>query len=352
MTPTSINYDVINRGAYKVNHVLRTPATVYEFGQSVLFQPGVSTHEDFTTYNYAAGGITLPHEALRGTDPNRRSYGHSFDENHIASIYLFDEFVFNLQAAEHRVEGETDLTKPWSVDQRLIYLVAKAREEWQLGQKIVVEKAVWDAILTGKFSTLNGGDQVFPLSDDLLGLSGANLYTKPIETIVDACTAILNKGGAMPTSIVFNPGDWTRLIGTDKFTKLLDNRRILDNEVGSDAANVNGLARVGYINVPGFGTLTAYTYIGSYDDDGDRTYFLPQGSALLHNGAIGRLDHCGVYVNNGMVQEKVGVDVYAHLYKRDRGVLVDTMIQMQSAPCPVVTAIDRYGVITGIPASA
>lgn len=346
ISPTSIDYDVINRGAYRINAVIRNSVPVARFGQRVLFGATArSTSDDFMTYNYAKHGVVLPQEVLRGADPNRRNYGQSFDENHIASAYFFDEFAFNIQNAEHRVEGETDLTRPWSVEQRLMYLVAASGQEWELGLDAKIEELVWDIIFTGKFSVRNGGEQAFPVDDSLLGISGANLATDPAKTLSDACLKLLGKGARI-TEIIFNPEDWARLLSKEPFYQMLDNRRFFGSTVESEAVDEDGYAVVGFINIPGIGTTKCATYAG-LDTEGN--YHLPKGSAVLHNGPIGFIGNCGVYVNLGNVQGKEGIKRYTFLYPHARGALVDSMVQHQSAPCPVLTAIDRYGVMTSIP---
>ena len=345
-TATTINYDVVNRGVYKLQSVIRKEYPVFTYGQDVLFGgPKQSTAEDFISYNYSENGVIIPKEALRGGDPNRRNYGSSFDENHIASLFFFDELVFNAKKAENRVAGETDLTKPWTIEQRLIYLVSEAQDGWMAGVKKGIEKAVWDVILTGKFTTRNDGEQAYPVSDELLGISGANLITNPTGTLKDACLKLIHEG-ISPARIIFNPTDWDKLINSDKFLKLLDNRNYMGSTVESSQIS-NGAALVGVLNVPAVGRVNAYTYAGV--DDG--TYYLPQGKAVvLGHNPIGSVCNCGVYVNMGDFQGKAGLESYAYLWGKSAGVMVDTMLQLEAAPCPLLTAINGYGVITGIPA--
>lgn len=345
-TATTINYDVVNRGVYRLQSVVRKEYPVFTYGQDVLFGgPKMSTAEDFASYNYSEKGVVIPKEVLRGADPNRRNYGSSFDENHIASLFYFDEFVFNVENAKNRVAGETDLTKPWSMEQRLIYLVSEAQSDWMAGVKKAIEKAVWDVILTGKFTTRNGGEQAYPVSDDLLGITGSTLITNPTGTLKDACLKLIHKG-ISPARIIFNPADWDKLVNSDKFLKLLDNRNYMGSTVESSQIS-NGAALVGVINVPAVGPVNVFTYAGA--DDG--TYYLPQGKAVvLGHNSIGSICHCGVYVNMGDFQGKAGLESYAYLWGDSRGAMVDTKLQVEAAPCPLLTAIDGYGVITGIPA--
>lgn len=346
-TATTINYDVVNRGVYKLQSVIRKEYPVFTYGQDVLFGgPAMSSAEDFLSYNYSEKGIVIPKEALRGADPNRRNFGMAFDENHIASLFFFDEFVFDAEKAKNRVPGEVDLTKPWSVEQRLIYLVSQAQDEWMAGVKKAVESAVWNVILTGKHTVRNGGEQAFPVSDDLLGLAGSTLITNPTGTLKDASLELIHQG-VFPSRIIFNPTDWTNLVNSDKFLKLLDTRNYFGSSVESSQIS-NGAALVGIINVPAVGRVYAYTYAGA--DDG--TYYLPQGKAvILGSNPIGYVGHCGVYVNMGDFQGKAGLESYAYLWGESRGAMVDTMIQFEAAPCPLLTAINGYGVITGIPSA-
>ena len=132
----------------------------------------------------------------------------------------------------------------------------------------------------------------------------------------------------------------------NKFLKLLDNRNYMGSTVESSQIS-NGAALVGVLNVPVVGRVNAYAYAGV--DDG--TYYLPQGKAVvLGHNPIGSVCNCGVYVNMGDFQGKAGLESYAYLWGKSAGVMVDTMLQLEAAPCPLLTAINGYGVITGIPA--
>ena len=349
---STINYDVINRGAYQIPSVIRTSEPVFDYGQRVLFGKGPRTAQDFLTYNYRKKGIIIPQEAIRGADPNRRNYGSSFDENHIASLYFFDEFVFNAQAAENRVAAEVDLTKPWTIEQRLMYLLAESREEWFDGVKVAREKAIWSTILNAKFSTLNGGEQKFPVQNKLLSIDGSKLFSDWMATLMNACDLVF-KAGRTPNEIIFNPLDWANLLKIEDFRAILDNRRIYGSHVETTESK-NGVSSVAVIDIPGIGPLKVITYAGM---DPDGNYCLPQGKAVLHNGERGKLGACGVYVRSTdgqgrKVQGKQGEEVYSYIYSPEQGVKVDTMVQHQAAPCPMLTAIDRYGVITGIPKNA
>lgn len=342
---TTIDYDVINRGAYKINARIEKRKPVFTFGQSVLFdREGATTPEEFMTYDYAEHGTIIPKEALRGTDPNRRNYGLKFNENHIASLFYFDELSFNIQNAYKRLPFE-DLTRPLSITQRLMYLVAEARDAWSDGVSENIEKAVWSVILNGYFNARNGGKQAFPVKDEMLTLQGANIFTNPMQTLQDACKKVTAEGGLV-SQIIFNSKDWVNLISNNKFLKLMDNRSYVGSTVSSTRIS-NGASVAGYINIPGIGTIKAVTYAGTDSEGND---YLPQGKAVVMDENLGFIGHCGVMVVVGDYQGMEGIPMFAYLFRGGEGVNVETKLHLEAAPCPVLTAINKYGVISGIPA--
>lgn len=346
----AVNYDVINQGLYQVQSVTKNTDPVFTYGQDFLFgEPARSTREDFQTFDYSKRGLIIPEEAKRGADPNRRNYGHSFDETHIASLFFFDEFPFNEEIAKTRCDGENDLLHPWTVDKRILYHMAKARDMWRLGRAAVVEKVCWNAVLEGHFEARNGGEQVFPIYNNLLNLAGANLFKDPLKTIKDACMEVI-KNGVTPRYIIFNTNDWINLLASDKFSKLLDNRRMDIGSAKSTDIN-NGAATVGVLNIPGVGFMTAITYAGGIKENNEWKDYLPQGKAVICAGSIGYVGNCGIPVRLGNVQGKEGLKDFAYAYAPETGLQVDTKLQLTSAPCPVITGINHYGVITGIPAT-
>lgn len=351
-TPSDFDFNVINRGIYGTPVIIRNTIPKYNFGLTSLFGgPSKSTAQSFLVYNSDEEDVIIPGEGRRWADPNRRDYSPDFMENKILSLYFADEIPFNLQKAENRVPPETDLAHPWTVRERLIWLAADARDKWLLGLNQTLEKTVWSLAFTGKFQPKGEEEQVFPLENTLLALDGSAFYSDILGTLQSACDAVRKHGGN-PTRIILNPVDWSTLIGTDEFQRLCDIRHYSTFVVDTPRMLSEGAYAVGTVSVPGYGNLEVVTYTGDYAEGSSRTYYLPRGKAILCDGNIGFVGHCGVRVKEGNTTNLVGLDHRTILYTVDRGDYSDTVLQAQSAPCPMLTAFNRYGVITGIPATA
>lgn len=345
------DYDVLTKGLNSIAINVKSAAPSFTAIRDVMFgQPSFATSDDFVQLNTVDVQVALPSDAVKGTDPTRVNYRTGFNAQHLFPGYYFLEDKVDLSGADNRVAPEEPIGAPWSVQQRLLYLLDQKRAGMVASFDLAEEKLCADAILTGSYTTKNGGTQTLPVKTGLLALDGSALITNPMGTLAEAVNTIVSEGVAVPTQLWMNYADMLQLASSDTWLALLDNRRVVDNLIGYQPINSNGLAYCGTISVLGAGQLAIYSYMGSYiNEEGTRTSFIPQGSAILAPASVGRMAHCGLLYDAGGVQGVQAADRYFTVYPKTRGALVDTMVQGQTAPAPVITAFDGYGVITGIP---
>lgn len=346
----AINYDQLTQGLLKTTVKVSRPATNFTFGQSVLFgNPEIGTDQDYINYEAEVGSISVPAEGVKGLDPTRVNYGSSFDVKMIASQYFFLEDTVDLSSAEKRLFGEP-VEAPWSKERRILELVAKKRDA--MNQSFVLQKELlaFQCLLNGKFSTKGNGEQSYPMKSELLGISGATMLTKPIETLNKAVETLF-KEGVIAKRLILNPTDAANLVASSAWQKVLDVRNMhLGSIIPAEASN--GVAMVGTLSGIISGPIEVYTYAGYYDNEGVKTFFLPQGKALLLPAdPVGCFAYTGLLVNEGDIQAQVNMKDRYFVYGQARGDLVTTLVQGQTAPAPILQSIDGYGVITGIPAS-
>lgn len=342
--------NIVKQGVYKVPVKVKTASSNFMFLQNVLFgEPSISDNGDSIAYDYGRKGVKLPKEAIKGADPTRVNMGSEFNEKHIFGMYFNDEDQVEVKQAENRVCMDEPLDAPWSVEQRLTYLLAEKRDDIIQSHKLATEKACAETILEGSFETRNGGTQSFPMTSSLLSTSGANLFSAPVKTLTAAAKALLKVSGAKATMLTMNPDDAIKLLQSSEVKDLLDNRRVIGNEAWFKAIDENGASYCGTLMIPGLGNIEVISYFGGYEDSTGYHYYIPQGKAILSPKTVGCLGYCGVYVDNGVVSGKVAMDHGTYIYAPEGALPHAAHVQVQSAPAPVLTAIDRYCVFTNIP---
>lgn len=345
------NIDVVKQGLYQIPVKVKTGDANYRYLQDVLFGlPSVSSNGDYIVMDYASRGIQIAKEAVKGADPTRVNYGEGFNEKAIFGLYFNDEDQVSVAQAENRVSMDEPFDQPWDVETRLAYLLAQKRDDIIDSHVQAFEKACATALLTGAFEARNGGTQSFPISSALLSVDGSGMSTNPVKTLTAAVKLLLKKQGARPAQLILNPDDAVTLLTSDAVLKILDNRRIQGNEVRYQAIDDNGAGFGGTINLPGVGTINVVSYFGGYNDaNGNFTYYIPQGAAILAPAAVGCKGYCGVYVEgNGTVTGKAAVEHGVNIWAKNENLPGTAHVQVQSAPVPVITAIDRYAVLKGI----
>ena len=351
----AVNYDQLTQGLITTKVQVSKPIENFTWGQDVLFgNPSIGTAQDYIDYSTQLSSVALPEEAVKGLDPRRVNYGVEFNSKLIGSAYYFDEDVIDLAAAENRLFNEP-MNAPWSVERRQLELAAIKRDSIAQGFRVAKEKLVWDCALNGKFTTRSGGEQSFPMSADMLSIAGANLIAKPFETINSAAKTLFQKGVTLKR-IVLNPTDGAALAASSAWQSMLDKKRVEVGSVMPETVMPNGLAKVGTIVGLISGPVEVYIYAGFYatrSTEGVVTYteYLPQGKALLLPAtAIGRIGYTGVLVNRNGIQGKEAVAETYLTYAKEKGALVSSYVQGQTAPAPLLDSIDHYGVMTGISA--
>ena len=349
-----VNYDQLTQGLIRTQVKVSKPVENFTWGQDVLFgNPSVGTDQDYIDYSEQLSSVALPDEAVKGLDPKRVNFGTGFNSKLIASAYYFNEDFVDLASAENRLFGEP-LFEPWTVERRQLELAAIKRDAIAQGFRVAKEKLAWDCALNGKFATKKGGEQVFPMSSDLLTLSGTNLIAKPFETINAAAKTLFQKGITLKR-IILNPTDGAALAASAAWQTMLDKKRVEIGLVAPETA-YNGLAKVGTVIGLICGPVEIYVYAGYYtvkEEGGSLTTheFLPQGKALLlPSNAIGRFGYTGLLVNRNGIQAKEAISETYMVYAKERGALVTSYIQGQTSPAPLRDGIDHYGVMTGITA--
>lgn len=340
---------VVTQGLYQVPIKIKTEENQYSYLRDVLFGgPSVSSNLDYIVMDYESLGVPLAKEAIKGADPTRVNYGTPFNEKAIFGMYFNDEDEVNEGQADNRVSMEEPLDNPWSLEERMIYLLSKKRDRIAASQAQSFEKACADVLLSGQVAVKNGGTQVFPMTTSLLSVTGSGLATDPIGTLLAGIKMINKKKGGRPTTLVMNPDDAAAFLQLSAIKDLLDNRRIFGNEVEYKAMEESGAAYCGSINLPGTGTVKIVSYYGNYDVAGTPTYYIPAGKAVLCPDRVGRKGYCGVFLDNGTFSGKAAAEFGTHIWRKEGPVPYTTHVQVQSAPIPMLTAIDRYCVFTGI----
>lgn len=347
------NYDQLTMGLIKTQVKVSKPAENFTWGQSVLFgNPSIGTDQDYIDYSSQLESVAIPTEAVKGLDPNRVNYGVAFNSKLIEGQYFFNEDTVDLSAATNRLFGEP-LDQPWSVERRELEISAIKRDAMAQSFSLGKEKLAWECALNGKYSTRRGGDQTFPMSASMLSIAGANLISKPFETI-NAAAKVLFQNGVTLKRIVLNPTDASNLAASSAWQTMLDKKKVDVGSIAPETVMPNGLAKVGTVIGLICGPVDIYLYAGYYTtktgSEVTRTEFLPQGKALLlPAGAIGRMGYTGLFVNRNGIQAKEAMTENFLVFGEEHGALVTNYIQGQTAPAALLDGIDHYGVMTGIP---
>lgn len=339
-------YNELTQGLQKVTVKVKNGRFIPTAMQNRLFGRVIGTSDDFVGHNYAESGIILSPETIRGEDPTAVNEGQSFDERHIYGIYLFPEKNINMQEAQNRLFDE-DRTGSWTLAQRQLWMLAEAREEMREGFKLAKEKLCMEAILNGKFMSTKHGEQAFPGDASLLKLSGANLSKTPVKVISEAIKKIKVKGaGARITTLILNDTDAITLATSAEWKSVCDIKNFMGNKEDMQAMGADGLSFIGTIAAVGAGPINVYSYTGVDEKGAD---LLPTGKAILCGDHIGEMGYTGILaVGPNGVQAKVAGTESFTVATNENGVLVHTKLQGQTAPAPIITEINRYGVLTSI----
>ncbi len=336
-----MNYDALTRGLAKVEVKVSTGKKPLMGIVNMLLPEGTGTDQDVVRYSYEDNGTEIPEQAVRGADPTRVNYGTPFNEDYIKGAYFFPEQPLNLAAAQNRL-FEEPIDAPWTVEQRELHLTAVVRDKMHRGFDYAKLSLAKSAIFTGKFEAKDGGTQSFPVVATNLALAGANLSTKPIEVLSKAIAPII-KAGNRVSRLIVNPNTAATLMASEAWLKLLSAQHV-NTDLDPATVDDNGMAYIGSIPAAGarISLYVCYATVNGSD------YFIDDAKAILCGDVIGRMDYCGVLQAQGELQAQVAAKEIFTVYGENRGALVTTKIQGQTAPCPIITNIDGYGIITGI----
>lgn len=347
-------YDIVRQGLYEVSVKIVNKLRHFTFFQDVLFGgTPILSAKDFIAIDYASFGVNILEDAVRGADPKRINYGRAFNEKLIHPKYFDILDTVNLSNAKNRVSMDEPLSNPWDAQKRIQYLALEKRDQMSEDLSISIEKLCHDVLFTGKFESREHGEQVYPMKASLLAASGANIFKNPYKVIADAAKGVI-VNGYKPVSLILNSEDSLTLAESEAWLKMLDNRRVKDNAIAYKPIEATGIAYIGTISVQGVGQLNIYSYLGTYKDESNvEQPLVPRGKALLVPEAVGCMGYAGLLVNDGSGYQKVeALDVSYDIWDKNEGPRVQTFIEMQSSPAPIIKALDGYTVITGIPATA
>ena len=281
-------------------------------------------------------------EAVRGADPNRINYGTSFNADYLVPNYYHMTEAVGVSAADHKVFGEPIEENVNSHDRVLKVFADKVRA-MQDAVANAKEQMAADALFEAKVSN-KSGNQVFPMSASVMALSGAGLLKKAtFNKVIGAAFETARKANAAfrPTALIMNPAD-----ATDLFIAIEDliNKDTYNLGVTRFEYKGNGLTKYGTVNTPA-GTLDIYAYLG-VNNAGN--YYVPQGKALLCGSSVGAWAYGRVRAFENGVPGYSVQEERMRTYEKGEGDMAHYEVEYQTAPLPVITKLDSFGVITGI----
>lgn len=351
----SFDIDLIKKGVIATKWKKSVEAPVDTFLQDTLYGGSPIMGEGphgIISYNFRRRNTQITDEAIFGQDANRINYKTDFDAKFLKPSYYNDKVIVDWNSVVNRVFQE-GLQDPIGTQARMISIIADEKDSLINAHKMNLEKMCADMLLTGKVTVKDGGVQTMPMTSSLLSVSGAKLIAKPVETLLDALTAMrkVNKAAGQLRAIIMNVDDaiyFTQSLGT------LINRETFNlGSVTYEPFTANGAIYMGRLIAGGF--VDIYAYAGTYTKDGTATNYIPKGKAiLLTEASVGSIGYGAVMSADNAYN--VGLPVVqaerTTLYATGDGDNKALVIQQQTAPLPITTAIDSYCVLTGIPSAS
>lgn len=350
----NFSLDLVNHGLPKIGFKSTTKAPVDNFLQTVLFggAPIMGTEGvNGIAFDWRHYAPHIAEEALRNADPTRVNYGTSFNSQYVETAYFFPEDEVTLNHADARAFGE-DITVNVDSKKRVIQAFADKRDAFHDSFTLAKEKLCADALISASVTVRNGGAQTYPMTASLLSLTGSTLYSDFLGTIGAAANAIRKKNKAFrANAIVLNPTYAGLLVQALKAAGLFDKEVMNLGVVRYEGIMGNGAEICGAVNAPGCPNLLIVAYYGV---DASNDYYIPNQKAVLCNldMGVGSMGYGRVQAYTPGVGKHFVVEQERYVAD-DKGV-GDTrtrVLQGQTAPIPLITNIDGYGVLANIPSS-
>ena len=351
----SFDIDLVKRGLTQTAYKAEVGKPVDSFLSTVVFGGAPimgNPYDGVINYNFRRVGTQISDEAIFGADPNRVNFNTGFDAKFLKPAYFNDVDIVDWKASLNRVFQE-GLQDGMDANARIIATAADVRDRLMDMHTMSKEKLAADMLLNGKVTVKDGGEQAMPITSSLLSVSGANLYTKPMETILGALKAIrkVNKGVAGAKAIILNYDD------AINFTLALGELGLLKQEDYNLASitysefTAAGAMYMGRLVAGGFCEI--YGYAGECNASGTITNYIPQGKAIiLTSPTVGSFGYGVVMAasDNGFGAPMLATE-RSTLFAEGMGDNKKLYVQHQTSPLPIVTNVDSYAVLTGIPAA-
>ncbi len=349
-----MNFDinVISKGLPKIVMKNTTAQPVDTFLQDILFGGTPIMGNELLDGVVIEWRKLVPHiakEAIRGQDPNRMNYQSKFKDDYIVPNYYHDTDRVDLSDADARVFGEPLEGNERTTD-RVISRFADKRDAIHTSYQMAREAMSAAAIFSAQIKN-NVGTQNLPMKSSLLSVAGSTLYSDFLGTVENAfnLTRKENKG-FRPNALILNPTYGLLLVKALKAADLLNKENMDLARVRFQALTDKGVQVIGAVNTPA-GDLAIMAY---YGNDGTNDY-IPNQKAILCNASKGGIG-AWAYGRIQAYEDGVGPHyvVEQERYKpfvEGQGDMAHYALEVQSAPIPIITNLDGYCVLTGIPTS-
>lgn len=346
----NFNIDIISKGLPKGVARIETEVPRGTFLQDVIFGAGTvmgNDKSDKVEFDWRKGtAIALPEESIRGQEATRVNYRTGFNADVVTPNYYNRKDEVTLEDADTRVFGE-EITEGNAGQMRVMRAFAEKTQALRAEAVVAKETMCKDAIFNASVTNASGS-QTYPMTSSLLSISGANLYTAPMKTITDAYKAIRAKNKAfVAKALIMNLDDAINLVNSTAVKDYVKKTEMNLAEVVFKKA-YEGVVSMGMLSTPA-GNLAILAYV---DVDPSGNAYIPQGKAILYGDKIGKMAYGRLKAAdaNGMPHYIVATERMV-AYKSGEGDDAHMGVQFQTAPLPLITNIDGYGVLTSIPSS-
>jgi len=346
----NFNLDIIGKALPKIAFKSNTAAPVDNFLQKVLFKGTLMGTEgvDGIAFDYRKYAPQVAAEALRNADPTRLNYKSNFKSEYVVPAYYHDEDEVALEDADVRAFGE-DIETNVDSAKRVTQKFAEKRDAIHDSYIMAKEKMCADAILTGAV-TVKAGTQSFPMTSSLLSLSGSTLWSDFLGTISTAFNNVRKKNKSFrPNALIMNPTYANLCVQALKAAGLLNTRELDLGKVDFQGIGAEGAEIYGAVNTSA-GRLLIVAYFGN---DGTSDYITDQKAILCNiDMGIGAMGYGRVMGYVPGVGRKYMVEAERITpFEKGEGDMKTYAVECQSAPLPIITNLDGYGVLTSIPST-